>query len=97
MVIYCLYLYGCKVTWVIFPVCAEVSCPVSVILGWMLSVHEVGGAAMKLSGAGEDALLAWVERSRNRPAPRRGGVLRFAFYGRVSTEDYRDPVTSRVR
>jgi len=52
---------------------------------------------MKLSGAGEDALLAWVERSRNRPAPRRGGVLRFAFYGRVSTEDYRDPVTSRVR
>jgi site-specific DNA recombinase len=30
------------------------------------------------------------------PAPRRGG-LRFAFYGRVSTEDYQDPVTSRAR
>jgi hypothetical protein len=28
------------------------------------------------------------------PAP---GRLRFAFYGRVSTEDHQDPVTSRVR
>ena len=27
----------------------------------------------------------------------RGGVLRFAFYGRVSTEDWQDPVTSRAR
>ena len=26
----------------------------------------------------------------------RGG-LRFAFYGRVSTEDWQDPVTSRAR
>jgi site-specific DNA recombinase len=26
-----------------------------------------------------------------------GGGLRFAFYGRVSTEDYQDPVTSRAR
>jgi len=25
------------------------------------------------------------------------GELRFAFYGRVSTEDYQDPVTSRAR
>jgi hypothetical protein len=24
-------------------------------------------------------------------------VLRFAFYGRVSTEDWQDPVTSRAR
>jgi hypothetical protein len=28
--------------------------------------------------------------------PGRGG-LRFAFYGRVSTEDWQDPVTSRAR
>jgi hypothetical protein len=28
---------------------------------------------------------------------RRRGVLRFAFYGRVSTEDWHDPVTSRAR
>jgi site-specific DNA recombinase len=28
---------------------------------------------------------------------RRPGCLRFAFYGRVSTEDWQDPVTSRTR
>src|SRR5450755_3169795 len=45
-----------------------------------------------------DGLLAWAERTGRRPAaePGRGG-LRFAFYGRVSTEDYQDPVTSRAR
>src|SRR5271167_1594260 len=29
--------------------------------------------------------------------PERRAVLRFAFYGRVSTEDWQDPVTSRAR
>src|SRR6266566_5229714 len=45
-----------------------------------------------------DGLLAWAERAGRRPAaePGRGG-LRFAFYGRVSTEGYQDPVTSRAR
>jgi site-specific DNA recombinase len=45
-----------------------------------------------------DGLLAWAERTGHRPAAdqRRGG-LRFAFYGRVSTEDHQDPVTSRAR
>jgi site-specific DNA recombinase len=48
--------------------------------------------------AGGDALILWVERS----GPRRTsepahGRLRFAFYGRVSTEDYQDPVSSRLR
>jgi len=45
-----------------------------------------------------DGLLAWAERAGRRPAaePGRGGP-RFAFYGRVSTEDYQDPVTSRAR
>ncbi len=46
----------------------------------------------------DGGLAAWAERSRRRrtggPAP---GGLRFAFYGRVSTEDWQDPVTSRVR
>ena len=48
--------------------------------------------------AGGDALAQWAERTG-----RRSGVvagrdrLRFAFYGRVSTEDWQDPVTSRVR
>jgi hypothetical protein len=30
-------------------------------------------------------------------AGRSRGRLRFAFYGRVSTEDWQDPVTSRAR
>jgi DNA invertase Pin-like site-specific DNA recombinase len=34
-------------------------------------------------------LAAWADRS--------GGGLRFAFYGRVSTEKWQDPVTSRAR
>jgi len=29
--------------------------------------------------------------------PSRAGGLRFAFYGRVSTEDWQDPVTSLAR
>jgi site-specific DNA recombinase len=33
---------------------------------------------------------------RGAGGPVRGG-LRFAFYGRVSTEDWQDPVTSRAR
>jgi len=44
--------------------------------------------------AGASGLVAWAEEScRRRPeGPARGG-LRFAFYGRVSTEDWQDPVT----
>jgi len=40
----------------------------------------------------------WAERTGRRRAgvPGRGG-LRFAYYGRVSTEDWQDPVTSRAR
>jgi site-specific DNA recombinase len=45
-----------------------------------------------------DALASWAERSgRHRAAEPGQGSLRFAFYGRVSTEDYQDPVTSRAR
>ena len=48
--------------------------------------------------AGGGILILWAERSGRRRAsePQRGG-LRFAFYGRVSTEDYQDPVTSAAR
>src|SRR6266705_4110426 len=52
-------------------------------------------AAAAGGGAG---LVAWAARS-GRPESRgrvRGG-LRFVFYGRVSTEDWQDPVTSRAR
>ena len=44
-------------------------------------------------GAGGDLLSAWVERTGPRPAERDRAGLRFAFYGRVSTEDWQDPVT----
>jgi site-specific DNA recombinase len=49
-------------------------------------------------GAGDDTLVAWAELSGKRriAEPRKGG-LRFAFYGRVSTEDHQDPVTARTR
>jgi len=47
---------------------------------------------------GGDTLEAWAERAGRRRAARHGlGGLRFAFYGRVSTEDWQDPVTSRAR
>ena len=43
-------------------------------------------------------LVAWAERSgRHRSAGASREVLRFAFYGRVSTEDWQDPMTSRAR
>jgi hypothetical protein len=42
--------------------------------------------------------VSWAEASARRrtKGPVRGG-LRFVFYGRVSTEDWQDPVTSRAR
>ena len=50
------------------------------------------------SQPGGDALASWAEGlASRREAVRGGGCLRFAFYGRVSTEDWQDPVTSRAR
>ncbi len=49
-------------------------------------------------GKGGDALAAWAERTGRRRAAGHGrGGQRFAFYGRVSTEDHQDPVTSLAR
>ena len=49
-------------------------------------------------GAGGDVLASWAESLCRRQDGMRGlGCLRFAFYGRVSTEDWQDPVTSRAR
>jgi hypothetical protein len=51
----------------------------------------------------DGGLVGWAERSALRRAgnPMAGepvpGRLRFVFYGRVSTEDWQDPVTSRAR
>ena len=42
-------------------------------------------------------LAAWAEGLGGQAGIRSRGCLRFAFYGRVSTEDWQDPVTSRAR
>ena len=55
------------------------------------------------AAAAGSGLAEWAERSALRRAGRLTagepvlGRLRFVFYGRVSTEDWQDPVTSRVR
>ena len=47
---------------------------------------------------GRDMLASWAEGlDRDRAGVRGRGCLRFAFYGRVSTEDWQDPVTSRAQ
>ena len=62
----------------------------------MTTVPEVKrGTAL---AARADGLVAWAEASGHRQGKRHAeGGLRFAFYGRVSTEDWQDPVTSRAR
>ncbi len=58
----------------------------------------MGMTAVGGQRAGGDVLAAWAEGLAGRRGGVRGrGCLRFAFYGRVSTEDWQDPVTSRAR
>ena len=57
---------------------------------------------MMLAGAagpagGGDVLADWAQSLTGQAAGRSRGRLRFAFYGRVPTEDWQDPVTSRAR
>jgi DNA invertase Pin-like site-specific DNA recombinase len=61
----------------------------------MAKRHAVPAACAE---PGRSTLVLWAERSGRRRVggPARGG-LRFVFYGRVSTEDWQDPVTSRAR
>jgi hypothetical protein len=48
--------------------------------------------------AGADVLVLRAERTgQRRPGTLGRDVLRFAFYGRISTEDWQDPVTSQAR
>ncbi|MGH3260202.1 MAG: recombinase family protein [Streptosporangiaceae bacterium] len=62
----------------------------------MAAARCLGGAAGR--GTGGDSLAVWAERTGRRRAGEPGrGSLRFAFYGRVSTEDHQDPVTSEAR
>ncbi len=48
--------------------------------------------------SGESGLASWARATgRGRRAEPRAGGLRFAFYGRVSTEDHQEPDISRAR
>ena len=47
--------------------------------------------------SGGDVLAAWAEGLVPPRGERGRGCLRFAFYGRVSTEDWQDPESSRAR
>ncbi|WP_199514190.1 recombinase family protein [Nucisporomicrobium flavum] len=51
--------------------------------------------------ASENLFTLWIdrspERSRGRRRAWRDGGIRFAFYGRISTDGYQDPVSSRRR
>ena len=62
----------------------------------MATAREGESEAARVPGG--DGLAAWAARS-GRPRGRgpAWGGLRFAFYGRVSTEDWQDPVMSRAR
>ena len=64
----------------------------------MAAVWQRAPAAASGLPGGDGGLAAWAERSGRRKAGGPAcGCLRFAFYGRVSTEDWQDPVTSRAR
>jgi hypothetical protein len=47
--------------------------------------------------AGGDVLGQWADGLRRQKGKPERGLLRFAFYGRVSTEDWQDPESSRAR
>ena len=65
-------------------------------VGIVATAPETSRGAAQAAGPGD--LAAWAETlGRRRGTRDAGGELRFAFYGRVSTEDWQDPVTSRAR
>jgi len=67
------------------------------VMGGMLAT---GAAALERDEGmtAEGGLAAWAERSGLHRTARAGRAgLRFAFYGRVSTEDWQDPESSRAR
>ena len=58
----------------------------------------MAAASRSVPRAGGDTLMLWAERSgRGKTSELERDGLRLAFYGRVSTEDYQDPVTSLAR
>jgi len=66
-------------------------------VAWMCAAPTGMIAAGSQRAAG-DVLAAWAEGVAGRRDRLRGrGCLRFAFYGRASTEDWQDPELSRAR
>jgi hypothetical protein len=63
-----------------------------------MAATALPGMPSARQAAGGDMLILWAEATGRRRAasPGRGG-LRFACYGRISTENWQDPVTSRTR
>src|SRR5512146_1383351 len=62
-----------------------------------MAVPFAPGPGPGLRGDG-GALLLWAEHTARGSGRAAGhGGLRFVFYGRTSTEDWQDPVTSRAR
>jgi hypothetical protein len=64
----------------------------------MAAVRAWQAVPLPGAGPGGGRLAAWVERSGRRRGEGTGREgLRFAFYGRVSTEDSQDPESSLAR
>lgn len=67
-------------------------------------MRGVAGMTMVGQGCGSDLLTGWVEdqrhmmrRARRQPAAQAGrGGVRFAFYGRMSTQEFQDHESSRA-
>ncbi len=60
----------------------------------MMKPGPDGGSGVSSGG---DVLAAWIQRTGRRVGEQGHSHVRFAFYGRVSTEDWQDPVTSQAR
>jgi site-specific DNA recombinase len=63
-----------------------------------MAIAREGKRGPALAAGEAGGLAAWAEASgRRRASGQARDGLRFVFYGRVSTEDWQDPVTSRAR
>ena len=70
----------------------------ALFMAWVVGSVNAAGRSMDPAPGPGGELAWWAERQGpgRESGPQRRG-LRFAFYGRVSTEDRQDPVTSRAR
>lgn len=78
--------------------CDECPCTALAGGGQRIPVGPTLGLTSQTTRCGHGTLAVWAERTGRRQAADHGrGLLRFAFYGRVSTEDRQDPVMSLAR